>query len=332
MLSVALMAHPRRQSFVDQQLPQLPGAELVLDRHDDRWETGRRALLAFDPAADYHCVVQDDAILCSDFLAGVERASKAAVDHPVGLYLGQARPHHAVVIPAVKRATEAGAPWIEMGGPWWGVAIALPTAQIPDLVRWGDRMAVIPNYDRRIATYYSKKLKIPCWYTVPSLVDHRPVAENPSMIAGRTGDRRAHCFLDTGSPLAIDWQKPPHRVDRLTPPSRRRTRSMAQKRIADRRIYGRNPAGRTVLVATPGQPIPSWYVEDAGAPTRPRRPSPRASQETYTKHATTDADPRVELAALKRGDLNGRAAKLGIEAPERLPNKDAVIEAIVERL
>lgn len=43
---------------------------------------------------------------------------------------------------------------------------------------------------------------------------------------------------------------------------------MPQKRIADRRIYGVNPAGREVLIALPGHPLPDWYV-DPGAPVLP---------------------------------------------------------------
>ena len=35
-----------------------------------------------------------------------------------------------------------------------------------------------------------------------------------------------------------------------------------------------------------------------------------------------------ELAKLKRDELNALAAQQGIEAPEQLPNKDAVIEAV----
>jgi hypothetical protein len=37
-----------------------------------------------------------------------------------------------------------------------------------------------------------------------------------------------------------------------------------------------------------------------------------------------------ELERLTRGELDARAAKLGITAPEELPNKSAVVEAIVK--
>lgn len=37
---------------------------------------------------------------------------------------------------------------------------------------------------------------------------------------------------------------------------------MAQKKIADRRIYGRNARGQEVLVAAKGQPIPAGFEVD----------------------------------------------------------------------
>lgn len=39
----------------------------------------------------------------------------------------------------------------------------------------------------------------------------------------------------------------------------------------------------------------------------------------------------VDLAAMSRPELNEHAEKLGIDAPHALPNKDAVVAAIVEK-
>jgi hypothetical protein len=204
-LSVALMGHPRRKRFIRKLQKQLPGAELVLDRENDRWETGRRSLLAFDSSATWHCVVQDDAVLCRDFAAGAELVARAAgTERPVGLYVGKVRPQRQTVGTVVKKAKATGAPWLEMKGPLWGVAIIIPTAHIPELVEWGDLHPEIKNYDRRIAAWY-EKANVQCWYTLPSLVDHRPVDKNPSLIAGRTGNRRAQWFIGDDSPLEIDW-------------------------------------------------------------------------------------------------------------------------------
>ena len=209
-VSVALMGHPKRQPFIDELVPQLPGIEVVLDRHDDRWETGRRSLLAFDPAAKWHLTVQDDAILSRDLIPACEKVVEAAGERPVALYTGKVRPHHNTVQPAYRRARRTGSPWLEMEGPWWGVAIILPTAHIPDVVAWGDDHPEIQNFDRRIAAWYKHVAGIDCWYTVPSLVDHRPADDNPSMIPKRTGNRQAHWFIgEDRSGLEVDWSLPP---------------------------------------------------------------------------------------------------------------------------
>jgi hypothetical protein len=99
-----------------------------------------------------------------------------------------------------------------MPGPWWGPGLIIPTAHIPDLVEWGNKTKKIKNYDRRIAKWYEIH-GLDCRYTVPSLVEHREVAENPSLVAGRSGNRQAHVFIGSDSPLDIDWTLPAIRLD-----------------------------------------------------------------------------------------------------------------------
>lgn len=207
-LSVAIMAHPKRAHFVAELEPLLPTAEVVWDRKHDRWDTGRRAQLAYDPRASNHLVVQDDAILCPDFLAGVERALEAVPGNPVAFYTGKVRPRPVQIRSAVALAIAAKRTWITANGPWWGVAVATPTERIDDMVAWCDPKD-IPNYDMRMARYW-KAERVDCWYSIPSLVDHRIGEENPSLVPGRgnTPGRTAVCFID-GSPLDIDWHTDP---------------------------------------------------------------------------------------------------------------------------
>jgi hypothetical protein len=228
-LSVTIMAHPVRVAFVKGLQRQLPEASVVWDELNDRWDTGRRSLLAYDPRASHHCVVQDDAILCKDFLAGVEVAASAAGENPIGLYTGRVRPHQRTITPAVRRALKAGAPFMVAPGPYWGVGLVIPTAHIDELVTWGDERPQIKNYDRRIAAWYEER-GAECWYTVPSLVDHRPVGENPSLVNGRIGDRRAHEFC-RGSALDVDWMGKPVYMNRTV--LLENVRSGARRRVPD---------------------------------------------------------------------------------------------------
>ena len=242
-LSVAIMAHPTRRRFVGELADRLPEAVVVWDRENDRWETGSRSLLSFDSAADAHLVIQDDSLPCRDLVAGAMAAFKATDgERPIALYTGRVRPHRETVTPAVKRALRIGSPWLEMPGPWWGPGLVIPSAHIPELVEWGDRHPKIRNYDRRIEAFYQEQ-GIDCWYTVPSLVEHRPVEENPSLVKGRTGNRQAHSFIGERSPLNIDWTLPPVRLDSAAVFRHRhagRTRTV-QAGSAQYRALSRNP-------------------------------------------------------------------------------------------
>lgn len=207
-VSVALMCHPKRRHFVDELEAQLPEATVVWDEKNDRWDTGRRSLLAFDPRASHHLVIQDDAIVCRNLIVACERMVEFSGDERcVSLYTGKTRPYANIITPVVHKALNRGVPWIATKGPLWGPGLLLPTALIPEIVAFGDDCPV-ENYDRKIETYYLQH-DIDCWYSIPSLVQHREVSHNPSLIPGRIGNRTAHDFIGSSDPLAIDWSIPP---------------------------------------------------------------------------------------------------------------------------
>ena len=69
------MAHPRRADMVAQLQAELDRpVKVVWDEVNDRHDTGIRAIEAFDPSASHHLVIQDDCVVPSDLLAGIERA------------------------------------------------------------------------------------------------------------------------------------------------------------------------------------------------------------------------------------------------------------------
>lgn len=197
------MAHPRRADFI-------PELEAALDRpatvvwddgSNSRWGTGRRALLAYNPAATHHLVLQDDAVIPRDLAAGLEAAlGHAPQDVPVCLYVGKVRPYREMVAEYVGRAQDAS--WLVMDRLNWGVAVVLPTSIIDELVAYCDTLT-IPNYDSRMSKWFEAK-GVPVWYPWPSLVDHR---ESPSLVPGRGHSGRvAHQFIGAdASALDIDY-------------------------------------------------------------------------------------------------------------------------------
>lgn len=201
-LSCAVMAHPKRQAMVDELVEWLDRpVDVVWDRRNDRHDTGGRAMAAYDPDCTHHLVIQDDVVPCRDLIAGAERAiTHTPGDVPVSLYVGRVRPFAAAVQHAVEQAVDAS--WIVMDGIYWGPAVILPTNVIDEMLETY-RRSKVTNYDRRMSTWFEAR-KTPCWYTWPSLVDHRGDASiaHPSAKPGR----RTHDFLGADeTALECDW-------------------------------------------------------------------------------------------------------------------------------
>lgn len=214
------MAHPARADMVSDLVRWLPGAPVVWDvdkpptsRPERRWAVGRRAWSAFDPDADWHMVVQDDAVVCEDFVAGVERAlGQLGPNGLVCPYTGRAKSTQGSYRAECDRAQEAGESWVSVRSLLWGVAIAAPVYTIPDMLEWCDKpMNRKKNYDLRVGLYYRDVLKWRTWYFMPSLVEHR---QTPSLV-GHDYKREAHSFTGE-SALKVDWSRTP-RGEMLTP-------------------------------------------------------------------------------------------------------------------
>jgi hypothetical protein len=205
-LSVKIMAHSKRAHLVSDLVERLglTDDDVIWDRRNDRWDTGRRAWEAIDQTADWGMVVQDDALPCADLIAGMEKAlDRVPSNVLVTPYIGTRRPVAGRVERVVREAVAADAAFIEMPSLNWGVAITAPTRIINQMLPWCD-VQTYPNYDRRIGRFAIDVLRMGTWCTFPSLVDHRDV---PSLI-GHGDGRVAHHFIgEDASALAVDWDK-----------------------------------------------------------------------------------------------------------------------------
>lgn len=204
-----VMAHRQREEWAEELSSHL-ALPIVWDRVNDRHETGLRCLEAgIGSGVSHWLVVQDDAIVCRDFLAGLTEAVKVSQERVVGLYVGNWRREAQAVTIGVRDARRTFSPWLEMPGPWWGVGIVVPVVHLLELTAHF-RASTVQNYDRRIERWVTAA-GVGCWYTMPSLVEHRTGPENPSLVIGegRTSlTRRAQWFLGDRSALSIDWTKP----------------------------------------------------------------------------------------------------------------------------
>lgn len=200
-VSFTIMAHPARGLFVKNLMREIPSAEVCWAEDDIEWNTGRASWELHDPHSDWHVVVQDDALVCKEFEATVTKALAACPEGPVSLYAGKPFPEADRVGQSIARAKAAGKHWFTMQGPVWGVCIAAPTKMIGDLLEHAEGNGVDP-YDLKLATTFGR-WGMPCWYSVPSLVDHRI---SPSMVNNlKVLDRQAHEWIGYHHGLKIDW-------------------------------------------------------------------------------------------------------------------------------
>lgn len=201
-VSAVVMAHPQRAEWAESLAGQL-GCEVVWDRYNNLWDTARRCWLSYDPDATHHVVVQDDAILSDDFLEALRLVAENAGNRPVGLYYGGVRPRVRETAVRLAAARAAGESFCEMEGPLWAVAVMVPTGMIDKMVAYGDQKKNIPADDSKMSRFF-QSLGVGCWYTVPSLVDHR-CDDNPSLVGEQSSvPRKAQWFCE-GSALDVDW-------------------------------------------------------------------------------------------------------------------------------
>lgn len=233
------MAHPRRADMVTELRTHLDRpVPVVWDEINDRHDTGIRAMTAYDPASTHHMVIQDDVIPCADLLAGAERALRyIPQDVPVSLYVGKVKPFGKVVQAAVDTAG-LSASWITMAGIYWGPAVILPTFLIDEMAAFY-RTSNVQNYDRRMSTWFLRR-KTECWYSWPSLVDHRG---DESLVDGHGPGRHAHRFHG-GSALDVDWSGPVVNLGNTEAldHARQRNAQRAQRRTDGEREGRREPA------------------------------------------------------------------------------------------
>ena len=170
---------------------------------DRVWRTARQVWQAYDPAAEWHVLVQDDALPCRDFLPGLARALDHVSQHAlVSPYLGKGRNVTLRWGNMADRADREGASWVRSLKLMWGVCLAAPIELIPEMIAWCDRKAGMPD-DMRVGRWF-ERAGLEVWYTWPSLVNHATV---PSLTKHRAADRVAR-RVHQGSALDLDWSGP----------------------------------------------------------------------------------------------------------------------------
>ena len=139
--------------------------------HESEWNNGKNSLLQGVGRADWHLVIQDDAILSPGFYDNLLGAIATVPQKSlISLYTGTARPMGKRVKHAVDKVVDET--WLSYWLLMWGVGILIPSSHIEPMLEFvADRTE---PYDTRIGIFYQRN-RLPVFYTMPSLVDHDDV-------------------------------------------------------------------------------------------------------------------------------------------------------------
>lgn len=185
-LSISIMAHPEREQYFDYFKKLLGDVPFAIDTGCGLLENCKNAWKLHDPSADYHLVLQDDAILCENFRARALEVLEKADGLPVSfIYINP--------IPFIKGAKliyEQG--YIKQAGLSGGVALCLPVALISRMLSHYDTLR-LPHDDHRIGNFLITNA-IPIYSPIPSLIDHR--VGNKSVFWKRTSLHQAYDFCE----------------------------------------------------------------------------------------------------------------------------------------
>ena len=214
-VSVAVMAHRKRAPWAEALAEQLQ-CDVVWDRRNNVWDTASRAWQAHDPGATHHLVVQDDALLCSNLLEALPAIAEARPTSLISLMVSDPK-FKPADLRRYQAAMVAGERWVPVWKGLPGVALMLPVRDIPSMLAFGHRDGSRHD-DVKIMSFYRSR-KLPAWFTVPSLVQHRDQSENPSLVSPDKGWRPRTSGSWAGPDFdatSVDWGVPSS-VDPFSP-------------------------------------------------------------------------------------------------------------------
>lgn len=159
------MAHPERQEWA-KQLSQELQAPIVYDRCSNIWDTCRRAWLSqVSIGAEYTLVLQDDAIVCSNFRERAEKIIAAQTeDFIYSFYVGN------LLAMRVRKAEQGGQDHVITNMIFNEVALCMKTEHIERMVKFCDDREAKND---QLITQWARIARIKIFHPLPGLVDHR---------------------------------------------------------------------------------------------------------------------------------------------------------------
>lgn len=189
------MASKKRESWAKDLSSKLNNCPIAFDPHPrfnigNIWENCQRAWKLIDKTKKWGLVIQDDAILCKDFLEKVEKHLEKAdeLNCAIQFYVGNTAQYQEQFEQDLHKG------YTTRQDLAWGVAIALKTEWIDEMIAFGNSYGGWQD-DIKIKHFLLKK-QIPTYFPLPGLIDHRQEEENPSLVRSKDGNRFSNFFID----------------------------------------------------------------------------------------------------------------------------------------
>lgn len=185
-----VVGHKDRASMADNLAEELD-AYISLDmgdlgsnaNHDLAWRLASRD-------AEWSAVIEDDVELSANFHQHVQDAvANIPSDGVLSLYAGYPRPAKLKVKRAIDKALDEGSSFLKHNSLMWGPAVLMPSHLVSSMLEFVPAANQL-QYDQRFS-YWTSRKRIPVYYTVPSLVEHK---DEPSLIWGDRPPRKAWVF------------------------------------------------------------------------------------------------------------------------------------------
>ena len=200
-LSIAIMHHPKRAERIPPLVASIgEGAPVTVvedTNSDGNWPTAKRAWAAYPESATHHAVIQDDVLVCADFIATLQHLIRILPNHCIGLYCPRK---------VADTAANRGHSWALLRYGVWGQGFLMPTSWFRACLDWNAANLteqVFIGDDTRVG-YWLQAANTPTWLTVPSLIEHD--APSDSLLGYGNSRRVARRFIGTeGRGLERNW-------------------------------------------------------------------------------------------------------------------------------
>lgn len=199
-IAIAIMGYPTRIKYIKEyMLPRLPLSTQVFVDIQQRgvWYNAKRCHNSYNANDTHVLILQDDLLLCKNFINSVIAVVKANPSNIISLYCPSSE---ALKIQA------SGKHWMTRNA-ITGQAMLVPTALEPYWQLWSEKN--IPNQDEKQGDDFRISLfchhtEYKAWYCVPSLVQH--IGNRSSTLGYNHPGKYSKVFIgEENSGEDIDW-------------------------------------------------------------------------------------------------------------------------------